>query len=143
MTEATEGYREVEEFVGGWRGEVPAVKGSFEQLLAMLRSLEGGACTFTARPGVSYSLRPKHSRQQERDFFMILDVIDDDPAARWLSVCFYADFITDPDGRGEVIPGGLAGSDGYCFDLYADNPDMVDYLKKRCLEAWESAQAGR
>ncbi len=143
MTETAEGYGEVEEFVSGWREGVPAVKGSFERLLAVLRGLQGVACSFTARPGVSYSLRPKHCRQQDRDFFMILDVIDDDPAARWLSVCFYADFITDPDGRGEVIPGGLAGSDGYCFDLCSDDVDLVDYLEKRCLEAWGSAKAGR
>ena len=43
--------------------------------------------------------------------FAIIDVIDDDPQARWLSVCFYGDMITDPEGRGEVIPGGLAGAD--------------------------------
>jgi hypothetical protein len=142
MSETAKGFREVEEFVRGWREEAPAVKGTFERLLAVLRTLQGVACTFTARPGVSYSLRPRHCRQQDRDFFMILDVIDDDPAARWLSVCFYADLITDPEGRGEVIPGGLAGSDGYCFDLYSEDEDLVDYLEKRCLEAWESAKAG-
>lgn len=142
MSDGKSGLREAEEFVNGWREEVPAVKGCFTRLMALLGTLEGVECSFTARPGVSYSLRPRHRRQAKRDFFMILDVIDDDPAARWLSVCFYADLITDPEERGELIPGGLAGGDGYCFDLFADDPALVDYLQQRCREAWQAAKAG-
>ena len=143
MTEVSTGYREVEEFLNGWQEEIPAVKGCFSRLVAGLRILEGVTCTFMARPGMSYSLRPKHYRQQDRNFFMVIDIIDDDPEARWLSICFYADLINDPDGRGEVIPGGLAGGDGYCFDLFADDEDQMSYLEKRCLEAYGSVKVGR
>lgn len=140
MTEVSKGYREVEEFLNGWQEEIPAVKGCFARLVAGIRALEGVTCTFMARPGISYSLRPKHHRQQDRSFFMVIDIIDDDPEARWLSVCFYADLINDPDGRGEVIPGGLAGGDGYCFDLFAYDEELVDYLEKRYREAYGSVR---
>ncbi len=133
-------YQEVAEFVNSWQGQGSAIRGTFIRLLEQLRTMKGVSCSFLARPGVSYSLRPKHCLQQDRDFFMILDVIDDDPAARWLSVCFYRDLITDPEERGEVIPGGLAGDDGYCFDLSDNDAGMADYLEKRCLEACESVK---
>lgn len=134
-------YQEVERFVYSWQEEIPAVKGCFVRLIAAIRNLDGVTCSFMARPGISYSIRPRHQLQQNRDFFMILDVIDDDPAARWLSVCFFSDLITDPQDRGEVIPGGLAGSDGYCFDFSTDDETMIVYLEQRCLEACESVKA--
>ena len=140
MTEVSTGYEEAEEFLIGWREDDPALKKCFARLVTVLRSLEGVSCTFTARPGISYSLRPKYHRQQERDFFMIIDVIDDDPDSRWLSICFYADLISDPEERGEVIPGGLAGGDGYCFDLFADDEELVEYLENRSREAYESVK---
>ena len=58
---------------------------------------------------------------------------------QWFSVCFYGDMITDPEERGEVIPGGLAGSDGYCFDIYEADDASVSYLKARLEEAWSRA----
>jgi hypothetical protein len=69
----------------------------------------------------------------------MVDVIDDDPAERWLSVCFYGDMITDPEERGEVIPGGLAGSDGYCFDMYDDDEKLAHYLVERMKEGYTAA----
>lgn len=143
MTEVSTGYREAEEFLIGWQEDAPAVKQCFARLVAVLMSLEGVSCTFTARPGISYSLRPKHHLQQDRDFFMVIDVIDDDPESRWLSICFYADLITDPEERGEVIPGGLAGGDGYCFDLFASDEELADYLEKRCREAYVRCRRAR
>ncbi len=140
MAEESIVYQEVEGFVNSWQEKEPGVKACFTRLLGLIRNLDGVTCTFIARPGISYSLRPKHHRQQARDFFMVIDVIDDTPETRWLSVCFYDDLITDPDGRGEVIPGGLAGGDGSCFDLFADDEGLVDYLEKRCLEAYGSVK---
>ena len=128
-------YQEIGDFVNSWQEVRPAVKGCFERLVELVKGLEGVDCTFISRPGISYSLRPRHRLQQERDFFMILDVIDDEPDARWLSVCFYSDLISDVEERGEVIPGGLAGSDGYCFNLFEADKEMADYLEKRCIEA--------
>ncbi len=94
---------------------------------------------FVARPGVSYSIRPKQRSQKDRDLFAMIDVIDDDPTERWLSVCFYGDMISDPEQRGEVIPGGLAGSDGYCFDMFEDDKEQAHYLVDRLMEAFGAA----
>jgi hypothetical protein len=101
--------------------------------------MERVTLTFVARPGVSYSMRPVHESQTERDKFAIVDVIDDDPNERWLSVCFYEDMITDPYERGELIPGGLAGKDGYCFDLYENDKELALYLLDRLKEAGVAA----
>jgi hypothetical protein len=68
----------------------------------------------------------------------MLDVIDDDPDERWLSICFYGDMITDPEEKGDLIPEGLLGEDGYCFDLDAWNEDDLTYLEKRLAEACAS-----
>lgn len=145
MAEDMTVYREILKFVNGWQEKKPAVKECFLRLVELTRAMEGVDCTFTARPGISYSIRPKHRLQQDRDFFMILDVIDDDPEARWLSVCFYSDLISDVEGRGEVIPGGLAGTDGYCFNLFENDKGMAEYLEARCSEAYNSiiAVSGR
>jgi hypothetical protein len=105
-----------------------------------LVSMDGVTVNFVSRPGVSYSIRPKHRNQKERELFAIVDVIDDDPQDRWLSVCFYGDMISDPEERGELIPGGLAGSDGYCFDMYEDDETLTLYLIDRIREAGTAAQ---
>ncbi len=101
---------------------------------------------FKARPGVSYSLRVKHMLQQSRELFVIMDVIDDDPESRWLSVCFYPDMITDPEERGNIIPLGLLGEDGYCFDYDEWDEEFLRYLETRLDEAHKRASqeaAGR
>jgi hypothetical protein len=86
-------------------------------------------------------MRPVHKNQKEKALFAIVDVIDDEPSERWLSVCFYEDMITDPDGRGELIPGGLSGQDGYCFDMYENDEELAAYLLDRLQEAAAVAAA--
>jgi hypothetical protein len=39
----------------------------------------------------------------------MIDVIDDDPTARWLSICFYGDTIEDPVELADFIHEGLLG----------------------------------
>ena len=50
--------------------------------------------------------------------------------------------ITDPNERGELIPGGLSGSDGYCFDMYDNDEalgrDLLDRLKEAGAMAAQS-----
>jgi hypothetical protein len=46
--------------------------------------------------------------------------------------------ITDPEEKGDLIPEGLLGEDGYCFDLDAWNEDDLTYLEKRLAEACAS-----
>ncbi|KAB2891816.1 MAG: hypothetical protein F9K32_02410 [Desulfobulbaceae bacterium] len=127
---------EIEAFIDGWQGANAWAKEGFLALYRQVSAMSGVELYFVGRPGVSFSLRPRGEKQNAGEFFAIIDVIDDDPAERWLSVCFYGDMITDPEGRGEVIPGGLAGADGYCFDVIFDEPGTIDYLSERCREAW-------
>jgi len=135
MVVDTDAAKEIEAFLKAWDKEEQPMRDLFGLFYRELLSMAGVELTFVARPGVSYSLRPKHDRQQTRELFAIIDVIDDDPQQRWLSVCFYEDMITDPMELGELIPGGLAGSDGYCFDLDTHDQKKVRYLLDRLQEA--------
>lgn len=129
----------LERFCQQWQAGDPAMKECFMALMQTVRAMDGTSIDFVERPGVSYSLRPRHQAQQDRALFAMIDVIDDDPADRWLSVCFYEDMINDPEARGEVIPGGLAGSDGYCFDVASVDDTTIAYLQARLEDAWRSA----
>ncbi|BHH81726.1 hypothetical protein [Desulforhopalus sp. 52FAK] len=140
MSGNSEAQAEIDSFIQGWTGENEAMRNWFEKLYGELKKLSDVELQFMARPGVSYSIRPKYPTQKERNLFAIVDVIDDDPAERWLSVCFYEDMISDPDERGELIPGGLAGSDGYCFDMFDDDETLGQYLVARIGEAAEAAR---
>ena len=130
---------ELDGFISDWNDTDTRIKQAFEELLAHLNTLEDTALEFVARPSVSYSVRPKHDLQKKRSLFAMVDVIDDDPDNRWLSVCFYGEMITDPEEKGDLIPEGLLGEDGYCFDLDEYDPGAVDYLKQRLTEAHTAA----
>jgi hypothetical protein len=129
---------EVEKFVDGWEDSPQKVKKSFVLLKNYVADKTDLSFTFKARPGVSYSLRVKHKLQTSRELFLIMDVIDD-PESRWLSICFYPDMITDPDDKGVLIPLGLLGEDGYCFDLEEWDEEYLHYLKTRLDEAHKKA----
>lgn len=130
---------EVQALVEEWRAGSSEMVDCFLELYNCTVELVDVSLEFVARPGVSYSLRPKHKHQLDRNLFAMVDVIDDDPEARWLSVCFYGDMISDPERKGEVIPGGLAGSDGYCFDMFEADQELTGYLKERIAEAHKKA----
>lgn len=133
--------KELDQLIDTWKDNESQTRKAFVDIVSHLKSLPGTTFDFVARPGISYSFRPRHDRQTDRALFAMVDVIDDNPDERWLSVCFYGDMITDPDEMGDLIPEGLLGDDGYCFDLYAYDPDEVAYLKQRLTQAWESAGA--
>ncbi len=132
---------ELEKFIEDWQETESRTRKAFTEIMEHLKSMDSVSLAFNARPGVSYSLRPKHFNQKERTLFAMADVIDDDPQQRWLSICFYGDMISDPDEMGDLIPGGLLGSDGYCFDLDEYDEATVEYIKTRLDEAWEHAAA--
>jgi hypothetical protein len=134
MSEETGGRVEVDSFIEQWNDD-SGMRKSFITLYEIVRTMSDVELTLVARPGVSYSLRPKHVKQKDRDLFAMIDVIDDNPEERWLSVCFYEDIISDPDGLGEIIPGGLAGADGYCFDMYEADEKLTGYIGQRLREA--------
>ena len=93
---------------------------------------------FVARPGVTFSLRARHDHQQQPLFTMI-DIIDDDPANRWLSVCFYSKMISDPDDIGDFVPEGLLGENAHCFDIEAWDESLMPYVIGRIDEAFNIA----
>ena len=130
---------ELDTFIADWKDNDTRTKQAFTELLDHLRAMPDTTLEFNARPKVSFSLRPRHAGQKERSLFAMVDVIDDNPDERWLSVCFYGEMITDPDEAGDLIPEGLLGEDGYCFDLYAYEADEVSYLKERLTQAHANA----
>lgn len=130
---------QIKTFLEAWQGKSQQTKESFIRLKKHLADKEELRFDFKARPGVSYSLRARHNCQKTRQLFVIMDVIDDDPASRWLSVCFYPNMITDPEDRGHLIPLGLLGEDGYCFDFEGWDEDYLQYLEKRLDEAHRRA----
>ena len=142
MTAEVTTAQEIESFLESWEGESQPMRDWYRLFYRELSAMEGVALTFVARPGVSYSIRPMHKNQTNRDKFAIVDVIDDDPSERWLSVCFYEDMITDPNQQGELIPGGLSGSDGYCFDMYDNKEELGRNILDRIKEAGATAVAG-
>ena len=133
---------EFDTFLAEWESGPDGVKPLFQALYACLTGLDGVTLEYKSRPGVSHSLRAHHAAQKKRDLFVLVDIIDDDPEARWLSLCFYADMVTDPEGRGDVVPGGLVGNDACCFDI--DNPDADSeiYMTARLREAYGNAAKG-
>ena len=130
--------QELDTFLAGWEDSALQVKKSFVLLKNYLADKTNLAFVFKARPGVSYSLRAKHLQQTKRELFVIVDVIDE-PENRRLSICFYPDMITDPQDKGVLIPLGLLGEDGYCFDLEEWDEEYVQYLLGRLDEAHDNA----
>ncbi len=132
----------LKEFIDGWSDNGSGAKDIFLGLKAHLEGLEGVEFDFKARPGVTYSLRAKHVSQTDRPLFAMVDVIDDDPGDRWLSVCFYGEYISDPDELGDFVPGGLLGEDAACFDVADMDDSLFAYVKERLSEACASAAKG-
>lgn len=129
----------VERFIQGWTNDGLSTKPVFVSLLRELLHPGDVDLEFHERPGISYSLRGMHDHQKERPLFVMIDVIDDDPDRRWLSVCFYGDMIEDPEELGDLIPEGLLGADGYCFDIDGVDGHRQDYLQRRIREAYRNA----
>ena len=130
---------EINGFLETWSSDANSMKKAFIRLEKHLSNMEGVDFVFKGRAGVSYSLRAKHDHQKNRDLFVLLDVIDDEPDARWLSICFYGDLITDPEEKGDLVPEGLGGDDGYCFNLDEWDEEELLYLEARLSEACANA----
>lgn len=127
-------------FLDTWTCDPAEVKPAFERFKSFLESCENAELSFKSRPGVSYSLRGK-CPGHERDLFVMVDVVDDDPEDRWLSVCFYDDQVSDPDEIGDWVPEGLAGKDARCFDVSSAEEELVAYVQTRIGEAWNASRA--
>lgn len=128
-------------FVNEWTSDPQNAKAKYLYLKGLLEQTEGVELDFKARPTVTYSLRGRHVAQTTRELFVMIDVIDDDPADRWLSVCFYADMVQDPEELGDMVPEGLLGEDAVCFDLDTDTEVDTEYVAARLKEAIAAARA--
>ena len=130
--------KKLSELLDSWQQDNNGMKKAFLAFYELLESKDIVHLSFKSRPGVSHSLRAgiREKKGKER-IITLMDIIDDEPENRWLSICFYAENITDPGEEGDIIPGGLLGEDGYCFDLFEDDEDMISYLKDRINEACE------
>jgi len=134
-------YAEMADLLKKWIDDGENIKPAFIKLQERLSEKERAIFYFKSRPGISYSFRgnvPASSDKEERLFVMV-DIVDDDPENRWLSVCFYGDMITDPDEEGDLVPQGLLGEDGYCFDLYEYDEAAISYLEDRIDEAYKNS----
>ncbi len=130
---------ELERFLDQWSGDAGGCRQVFWELKSYIEQYRDITIDFVARPGVTYSMRAEHAGGKDRPMFALIDVIDENP--RWLSVCFYEDLITDPEDKGELVPAGILGEDGYCFDVDENDSALVGYIRKRLDEAYESASA--
>jgi len=126
----------VQQFLDAWTDDSLEMKLIFLALFQDLLKMAEAGIEFHDRPGISYSLRGIRKNQKDRPLFVMIDVIDDDPEQRWLSVCFYGDMIQDPDELGDLIPEGLLGADGYCFDITEADEYLKAYVSKRIHEAY-------
>ena len=129
-------------FLHAWQEDPLHAKKAFQAYMDMLRGQEGVSLSFKARPGISYSLRARHAAQGKRELFVLVDVVDDEPEARWLSVCFYDDMVADPEELGDFVPEGLNGENARCFNLEKDDSSMREYIAARLAEAGRTAATG-
>lgn len=134
----TQTPQELETFLESWTADPNGAKEAFIRFRDFLLTTPDVRFEFKARPGVSYSLRAANPKQT-RPLFVLVDVVDDEPEARWLSVCFYADMISDPDELGDFVPSGLMGEDACCLNLEEDDAAMRDYILARLGEAAAAA----
>ena len=140
--ESRDEYRLLADILQNWKNNTRGVKAAFLRMLEKLTSVENSHLTFKSRPGISHSLRtsirlPDHKRDR---ICTLIDIIDDDPRSRWLSVCFYEDAITDDKGLGNLIPKGILGENGYCFDLFEYDEELLVYLESKIDEAFNNVQ---
>ncbi|MFH2123142.1 MAG: hypothetical protein ABIJ50_06655 [Pseudomonadota bacterium] len=132
-----EGERDLNLFIEQW-AEMPGKNREiFLHFRKYLGDKEGVMLDFISRPGLTYSLRAVHANQKKKGLFVMVDVIED--VTRWLSVCFYSDMITDPEEKGDFVPGGLLGENALCFDIEAQDDALIHYLECRMDEACRAA----
>ncbi len=139
MNKTTE--QQLDTFINEWDEDSDSARQSFIFFKNHLNNNDGVRLEFMARPGITSSLRAVHNNQKTRKLFVMVDVIEDN--SRWLSVCFYADMISDPQEKGDWVPGGLLGEDAICFDLEEPGEQLISYLIERLDEALNSAASGK
>ena len=134
-----EDFKNLSGILDKWTRDEMNMKDAFLRLANRFSEKNQAVLSVVPRPGISYSLRARTKAEaEEGTLIAMIDIVDDDPDNRWLSVCFYGDYVTDPEEEGDLVPGGLLGEDGYCFDLYENNQNTITYLEQRIDEAYEN-----
>jgi len=140
MTETAQ--QSMNDVLESWMDSPARCKDCFLRLKNHCEGMSGICLDWQARPGITYSLRAGHQQQTTRDLFAMVDIIDDDPSQRWLSVCFYNELISDPLGLGDYVPEGLMGKDARCFDVDTWDEERLAYVESRLSEACSAAAQG-
>ncbi len=139
MFSKQEEFKNLSDILNKWTRDEMNVKDALLRLANRFSEKSQSVLSVVSRPGISYSLRARTKAEvEEGTLITMIDIVDDDPDNRWLSVCFYGDCVTDPEEEGDLVPGGLLGEDGYCFDLYENNQNTITYLEQRIDEAYEN-----
>ena len=134
-----EDFKNLSGILDKWTRDEMNMKDAFLRLANRFSEKNLAVLSVVPRPGISYSLRVRaRAEAEEGTLITMIDIVDDDPDNRWLSVCFYGDCVTDPEEEGNLVPGGLLGEDGYCFDLYENNQNTITYLEQRIDEGYEN-----
>ncbi|MBW2707846.1 MAG: hypothetical protein JRD04_00940 [Deltaproteobacteria bacterium] len=134
-----EDFKHLSDILDKWTQDEMNMKDAFLRLCNRFSEKNQAVLSVVSRPGISYSLRARMKADaEEGTLITMIDIVDDDPDDRWLSVCFYGDCVTDPEEEGDLVPGGLLGEDGHCFDLYENNQNTITYLEQRIDEAYEN-----
>lgn len=128
-------------FMSSWTHDPKEAKPGLVRFVEAVSAVAGARIELVSRPGVTYSLRAVHPACAPETLFAMADVIED-PDGRWLSICFFADSITDPEERGNLVPEGLLGKDGYCFDYEEPDKAFIDYVGARLAEAAPTGNPG-
>jgi hypothetical protein len=123
--------REIDEFIKSWVIDITdedraEVKNIFIALYQCFKD-SNLPMKWLARPGSCYSLCV--SEQNSTSAFARLDVVDDDPEERWLSLCIKKALADDPANYGEVVPKILDEQDALCFAIDESNENIKVYLQ--------------
>ncbi len=129
----------IDKWLTSWDSDPLGGKGAFEAYYDYLKNLPEVFLEFHKRPSISFSLRARHKAQAEDSLFVLIDVVDDEPEARWLSICFFANMVKDPEGLGDLVPQGLMDSDALCLNLEDADAEMEAYILQRIYEAHDKA----
>lgn len=135
--EQTNVQARITDFLADWQADQRHVRSFFSRLLDKFAELNADL-DFVVRNGVSASLRAGGKPgASSRPLFCLVDVVEDSDGP-WLSVCFYADTVTDPEALGNLVPEGLLGEDGYCFDIEQPDDAVERYIHARLRAAFEA-----
>ena len=65
--------KELNHLIENWNENESGTKKAFVEIVDHLNSLDRLTLDFVARPGISYSLRPRHESQNDRSLFAMVD----------------------------------------------------------------------